>query len=164
MFGCLFGFPRLYFKRILFMIKLSDICRQKGLHLRKNKGILRGIKNSGEDYDFTVDSKTASYCVKIIGIRSRQIYFGFVNEESYEIRDLTFALPCSMDGLKYELRRKAPYRFEDGAERCIVMVGKSVRITARSENGRREIANSDIVPEGRFFFGAGFLEFLKESL
>lgn len=54
--------------------------------------------------------------------------------------------------------------FEDGAERCIVMAGKSAGITVRTENGRQEIGDYDIVPEGRFFFGDRFLEYLKETL
>lgn len=164
--GAILGWPRLFLKQFIFGSKIKRLCRKNGYLLHKNKLFWWVGKNSSSKYNFTIDCRNIRYCVKIIGVRSKRIYFGFVNKNNYEIRDLTFATVQTMDGFDYILRRKKPYEFEDGAFNCIVMVPESVKVTLRSRNEKKErleIGSRDTVPEGEFFFGDKFIEFIKQN-
>ncbi len=98
-------------------------------------------------------------------MRSKRILFGFVNEQSYEIKDYTFAILHTMDGFDYEVKEKQPYQFSQEARRLIVMVPESTKVTVRSRERsvRAEIGSGDETPEGKFFFGEKFLNMLKET-
>ena len=63
-----------------------------------------------------------------------------------------------MDSFEYEVRKKEPYRFEDGTIPCIVMIPNSVKVTVRSETAqlkRIEIGTRDKTPEGEFVSEGG---------
>ncbi len=164
--GSITGWGKLLVKRFVFGIKLKHVCKKKGFMLRKNGTLWWLGKNKNGNCNFTVDCGNESYCVKLVGVRSKQILFGFVDETTYEIKDYTFALPHTMDSFEYETKKKEPYRFEKDAIRCIVMVPDSVKVTVRSETAqlkRIEIGNRDKTPEGEFFFAKKFLNMLKEK-
>ena len=89
-----------------------------------------------------------------------------MNETIYEIKDFTFVLPNAMDSVNYTLKAKEPYRFPEGTHPCIVMAPHSVKVTLREHNERKqrqEIGSHDQAPEGEFFFGENFLQFLKDQ-
>lgn len=165
MIGCPACWAKLVVKRFLFCCKIKRICRQNGFELKKN-GILwwLGTNKSGK-HNFTVVCTEKSYCVKLVGVRSKSILFGFADKDFYEIKDYTFALFITMDGFVYEHRKKEPYQFEAGATPCIVMVPDSAKVTARNDarSGRFEIGSGDTTPEGTFFFGEKFLNILKSE-
>ncbi len=164
--GSITGWVRLLVKRYIFGVKLKRVCKKKGFVLKKN-GILWWLgKNKSGKYNFTVICGDESYCVKLVGVRSKRILFGFVDENAYEIKDYTFAMVHTMDGFEYETKKKEPYQFEDGTKPCIVMVPDSVKVTVRSESAqsnRIEIGTHDKTPEGEFFFAEKFLEMLKSK-
>lgn len=164
--GSITGWVKLFVKRYIFGVKLKRVCKKRGFVLKKN-GVLWWLgKNRSGKYNFTVICGDESYCVKLIGVRSKRILFGFVDENAYEIKDYTFAMVHSMDGFEYETKKKEPYQFEDGAKPCIVMVPDSVKVTVRSESAqsnRIEIGTHDKTPEGEFFFAEKFLEMLKSK-
>ena len=164
--GNVTGWGKLLVKRFVFGIKLKHVCKKKGFMLRKNGTLWWLGKNKNGNCNFTVDCGNESYCVKLVGVRSKQILYGFIDKNSYEIKDYTFALPVTMDSFEYEVRKKELYRFEDGTIPCIVMIPNSVKVTVRSETAqlkRIEIGNSDRTPEGEFFFAEKFITMLKEK-
>ncbi len=164
--GSVTGWVKLVVKRFAFGIKLKHVCKKKGFTLRKNGTLWWLGKNKNGNCNFTVDCGNESYCVKLVGVRSKRILFGFVDENSYEIKDYTFALPVTMDAFEYETRKKEPYRFEEGTMPCIVMLPGSVKVTVRSNTSqlnRIEIGSRDKTPEGEFFFAEKFLNMLKEK-
>lgn len=162
--GSITGWFKLFAKRYAFGMKVKRVCKKKGFILKKN-GVLWWLgKNKSGKYNFTITCGDESYCVKLVGVRSKCILFGFVDENAYEIKDYTFALPVSMDGFEYETKKKEPYRFEDGATPCIVMVPYSAKVTVRSESmqsKRIEIGTHDTTTEGEFFFAEKFLDMLN---
>ena len=161
--GSITGWVKLFFCRLIFAVKLMRICRKKRFNIKTNGFFWWLGKNKSGKWNFTVECLEKSYCVKLIGVRSRRILFGFIDESHYEIKDYTFAMVHTMDGFEYSIRNKDPYLYENGSEPCIVMVPDSVKITVRSRNGRTEIGNGDTTPEGVFFFGKSFLKTLKEN-
>lgn len=164
--GSITGWVKLLVKQFAFSRRIKRVCKKKGFALKKNGDLWWLGKNKSGKYNFTVIRGNESYCVKLIGVRSKRILFGFINEESYEIKDYTFALPVSMDGFEYEAKKKEPYCFEMGAMPCIVMVPDSVKVTVRSQTvqaKRIEIGNCDMAPEGKFFYGERFLDILKKK-
>lgn len=165
MIGCPEGWLKLLVKRFAFGIKIKRICRQKGFELKKN-GVFWWLgKNKSGKHNFNVKCGEKSYCVKLVGVRSKCILFGFLDEFFYEIKDYTFAMVQTMDGFKYELKKKEPFRFENGALPCIVMVPESAKVTVRNQTPymRTEICSGDKAPEGKFFFGEKFLNMLEET-
>ena len=164
--GSITGWVKLFVKRYAFSVKIKRVCKKKGFVLKKN-GILWWLsKNKSGKYNFTVICGDESYCVKLIGVRSKRILFGFIDKNSYEIKDYTFAMVYSMDGFDYEIKKKEPYRFEDDTKPCIVMVPDSVKVTVRSESAqsnRIEIGTHDMMPEGEFFSAEKFLQMLKNK-
>ena len=72
-------------------------------------------------------------------------------------------ISAGMESFDYETKKKEPYRFENDAKHCIVMVPDSVKVTTRSVNGRVEIGTHDTTPEGEFFFSQAFFKFLSEK-
>ncbi len=158
------GFPKLILKRFVFSVKLKRICKERGLKLCKNGVFWWTGRNKSGKYNFTVKSQNKSFCVKLVGVRSKRILFGFVDEKSYEIKDYTFALLHTMDSFVYELKEKEPYRFENDHIPVIVMIPESGKVTVRRKdrkNDRTEISSRDKTPEGEFYFGKDFLEMLK---
>lgn len=124
-----------------------------------------GTNKSGK-HNFTVTCGDKHYGVKLIGVRNPAILYGFVDEQTYEIKDYTFALPHTMDGIPYVLKEKEPYRFPEGSIPCIVMVPYSTKVTVRNrteQRDRQEIGGRDQSPEGAFFFGSSFLQMLNEQ-
>lgn len=164
--GAVTGWAKLFFKRYIFGIKLKRICNRKGYRLEKS-GIWWWLgRNKSEKCNFLVDCGANRYSVKLVGVRSRKIYYGFINEHSYEIKDYTFALVHTMDSFEYAVKKKEPYKFDKDAAPCIVMIPDSVKVTVRNRNeqrDRQEIGSRESVPEGTFFFGENFLEFLEEK-
>lgn len=161
--GSITGWIKLFIKRYIFGLKVKRVCNKKGFTLRKNGSWWWLGKNKSGKYNFTVNCHNESYCVKLIGVRSKRILFGFVDRSTYEIKDYTFAMVHTMDGFDYELKKKEPYRFESRAKPCIVMVPDSVKVTVRSQGAqsrRTEIGSRDLTPEGEFFFAEKFLDML----
>lgn len=110
------GWIKLILKRYSFSVSLKRLCRKKGFRLEK-KGFFWWLgKNKSGKHSFIVTCGEKRFCVKLIGVRNPAILFGFVNEYTYEIKDYTFALPNTMDGMNYVLKNKEPYRFTEGAE------------------------------------------------
>ena len=163
--GAVTGWVTLLFKQYSFGRKVKSICRQKNYELYKDGAFWWIGKNKSGKYNFTVKCGDESYCVKLVGVRSKRILFGFVNEQSYEIKDYTFAILHTMDGFDYEVKEKQPYQFSQKARRLIVMVPESTKVTVRSRERsmRAEIGSGDETPEGKFFFGEKFLNMLKET-
>lgn len=162
--GAIFGWFKIPIKRIKFALKLKRICRRKGFTLETEGFFWMFGSNGNGKCNFTVKTEKERLQVKLVGVRSRRVYFGFVDGERYEIRDMTFADIANMNGIRYEYRSKSPYRFEEGAKPFIVMTPISNIVTARLCNGkRREIGNGDHIPEGRFYFSRGFLALLEEQ-
>lgn len=171
--GSVTGWLKLLAVRFAFGIKIKRICRKKGFKLNKNGALWWLGKNKSGKCNFTVICGGESYCVKLIGVRSKRILFGFINECFYEIKDYTFALAHTMDSFQYEVKRKEPYCFENKAKRCIVMLPSSVKVTVRRESvklkqfetsfSRIEIGNRDMTPEGEFYFAEKFLEELSQK-
>lgn len=163
--GAVTGWARLFCKRAVFAFKIKRICKEKGFVL-KSKGLFWWLgRNKSEKCNFTIDCGERRFCVKIIGVRSKRILFGFIDENHYEIKDYTFALAHTMDSFNYETRSKEPYRFDEGTVHCIVMLPDSAKVTIRKrseQKDRQEIGSRDIVPEGEFFFGKNFIEMIKE--
>ena len=163
--GCPHGWVKSVFSRLAFSIKIKRVCRQKGFELKKNGALWWLGTNKSGKHNFTVISRGKSYCVKLVGVRSKRILFGFIDENYYETKDYTFALLHTMDSFEYEVKKKAPFQFEYGAVSCIVMVPHSAKITVRNRESsvRTEIGNGDTTPEGQFFFGEKFLNILKSE-
>lgn len=161
--GSVTGWIKLLIKRYVFGLKIKGICKKKGFKLNKNGTLWWLGKNKSGKYNFTIICGDESLCVKLIGVRSRRILFGFIDEFTYELKDYTFAMVHTMDGFQYETREKEPYIFENGAKPCIVMVPDSVKVTVRSQGARSkrtEIGSCDLTPEGEFFFAGKFLDML----
>lgn len=164
--GAVTGWVKLFFKRYNFKRKVSKICRNKGYSLEKNGFLWWLGKNKSGKCNFTVNCNESKYSVKLIGVRSKNILFGFIDETHYEIKDYTFALPHTMDSFEYTVKEKEPYNFDAGAKKCIVMIPESVKVTIRNRSEKRdrqEIGNRDIIPEGEFFSGKRFLDMLKNN-
>ena len=162
--GCITGWPRLLIKRFIFSRRVTQICKKNGFSISKNGAFWwLGSTKSGK-YSFTVYCGSVSYCVKLIGIRSRNILFGFVDKTHYEIKDYTFALPHTTFDFEYVLKKKEPYRFEKSAVPCIVMITESVKVTVRESSTvmrRIEIGSGDKTPEGEFYFARKFINLLN---
>ena len=166
MFGAPTGWIGLILKRARFAARVKRICKKKKFPLEKNGFFWWLGKNKSEKHNFTVICGEERYSVKLIGVRNPAILFGFVNETTYEIKDYTFVLPNAMDSVNYTLKAKDPYRFPEETHPCIVMVPHSVKVTLREHNERKqrkEIGSHDKAPEGEFFFGENFLQFLKDQ-
>ncbi|MBR5278238.1 MAG: hypothetical protein IKU23_03120 [Clostridia bacterium] len=164
--GSITGWIRLFIKRYSFGVKIKHICKKKGFILNKNGFLWWLGKNKSGKCNFTICCGNESYCVKLIGVRSKRILFGFVNKNTYEIKDYTFALPHTTFDFDYELKNKEPYRFDNGSTPCIVMVPNSVKVTVRSNDAQQtriEIGSRDKTPEGEFFFADRFLTMLKDK-
>ncbi len=161
--GSITGWAGLFVKRLVFGMKINRICKKKGFMLKK-KGFLWWLgRNKSGKCNFTVICGDESYCVKLVGVRSKRILYGFVDDNSYEIKDYTFALPVSMYGFEYKIKKKEPYQFEKGTIPCIVMIPHSVKVTMQCQTHRIEIGNGDKIPEGEFFFAEKFLNMLKQK-
>ncbi len=164
--GAVTGWVKLFFKRYNFKRKVSKICRTKGYSLEKNGFLWWLGKNKSGKCNFTVSSNENKYSVKLIGVRSKNILFGFIDENFYEIKDYTFALPHTMDSFEYTVKKKEPYRFDIGAKPCLVMVPDSAKVTVRNRSekkDRQEIGSHDFAPEGEFFTGEKFLVMLEKE-
>ena len=164
--GCITGWPRLFIKRFVFSRRVILICRKNCYKLEKNGAFWWIGKTKSANHSFSIDCGGKKYCVKLIGIRSRNILFGFIDRERYEIKDYTFAIPSTTFGIEYSQKKKEAYSFDDDAVPCIVMVGNSVKVTVRENTNtmaRTEISSNDQTPEGLFFFASDFLNFIKKS-
>lgn len=161
--GAIYGFPILIIKYLIFGVKLKRLCKSNGYTLCKNGMFWWLGNNKNGKHNFTVKDKDKSYCVKLIGVRSKKILFGFVDKNTYEIKDYTFAVLWTMDGFEYEPKKKEAYSFEKNSIPCIVMVSKSNKITVKSKTSRTEIASGDKTNEGTFYFGKAFLKVLKKQ-
>lgn len=160
--GAIFGYPLLIIKYLVYGIKLKRLCTKNGYSLCKN-GIFWWLgNNKSGKHNFTVKSQDKSYCVKLIGVRSKKILFGFVDENTYEIKDYTFAILWTMDGFEYDLKKKEAYIFEENSIPCIVMVSESNKVTVKDKTARTEIASGDQTKEVYFYFGKDFLKMIKE--
>ncbi|MBR6563251.1 MAG: hypothetical protein IKK70_04865 [Clostridia bacterium] len=134
--------------------------------MKKNGFLWWTGRNKSKSWNFTITTPNESLCVKMIGVRSKRILYGFVDEERYEIKDYTFALAHTMDSFEYVLKPKERYVFEENATPCIVMIPESVKVTVRSSTSQRsrsEIGNNDQTPEGRFYLSDKFIAMLKEN-
>ena len=164
--GGVTGWVKLLCKQYAFGVKIKSICKKKGFGLIKNGGFWWLGKNKKGNCNFTVSCGDESFCVKLIGVRSKRILFGFIDENHFEIKDYTFAILHTMDSFEYEVRNKEPYRFAARSVPCIVMVSESAKVTVRhphSSNIRTEIGSGDTAPEGCFYFENDFLQMLKEK-
>lgn len=164
--GAVTGWAKLVFKRFIFKTKVKRICRKKGFTLYKNGFWWWLGKNKSGKCNFLIDCGENRYSVKLLGVRSKNIYFGFIDKLNYEIKDYTFALPHTMDSFEYVIKKKEAYKFDKNATPCIVMVPNSVKVTVRKrseQRDRQEIGSRDSVPEGCFFFGEKFLETLEKE-
>lgn len=160
------GWIKLICKRLAFAVKVRRICKQKGFALETHRKLWWLGKNKRGKINFTIHCKEKRYSVKLIGVRNPAILYGFVDERRYEIKDYTFAIVSTMDGMEYVAKPKETYCFPADTHPCIVMVPHSVKVTLREHNERKarmEIGPGDMTPEGEFFFGASFLEFLKSQ-
>ena len=158
------GWIKLICKRLAFAVKLRRICKQKGFTLEKHRKLWWLGKNKSGKINFTVTAGEKRYSIKLIGVRNPAILYGFIDENTYEIKDYTFAIVSTMDGMEYVPKAKESYRFPADTHPCIVMVPHSVKVTLREHNERKartEIGAQDQAPEGEFFFGENFLQFLK---
>ncbi len=163
MFGAPLGILKFPIKRIKFGIKLRWICFRKGFRFKKCRWLWLCGGNGSRKCNFIVDTGRERLQVKLIGVRSRRVFFGFINEQNYENRDLTFADTRSWVLIPYDMKMKKPYAFEEGTKHFIVMTPISNVVTVRENNyGRVQIGNGDIVPEGKFYFARAFLKMLKE--
>lgn len=160
------GWIKLICKRFAFAVKVRRICKQKGFTLEKHRKLWWLGKNKSGKVNFTIHGKEKLYSVKLIGVRNPAIFYGFIDEKQYELKDYTFAIVSTMGGIEYTPKPKEPYRFPVDTHPCIVMVPHSVKVTLREHNERKartEIGSRDQAPEGEFFFGENFLQFLKEQ-
>ncbi len=166
MFGAPTGWIKLICKRYAFAVGVRRACKSKGFTLEKN-GVFWWLgTNKSDKHNFTITCGDTHYSVKLVGVRNPAILFGFVDEHTYEIKDYTFALPHTMDGIPYVLKKKEPYRFPEDSIPCIVMVPHGTKVTIRNrteQRDRQEIGGRDQSPEGTFFFGQNFLQFLKDQ-
>lgn len=166
MLGAPTGWIKLICKRYAFAVKVRRICKQKGFSIEKHRTLWWLGTNKRATPSFTVTNGNKRYCVKLIGVRNPAILFGFVSDTVYEIKDYTFALPSTMDGIQYTLKEKEPYRFGEGTHPCIVMVPHSTKVTVRKrteQRDRQEIGSGEQAPEGTFFLAPNFLQMLKEQ-
>ncbi len=161
--GAILGYPVLIIKYLVYGIKIKRICKSKGHTLLRNGKFWWIGNNKSRKYNFTVKCKDKCYCIKLIGVRSKKILFGFVDENVYEIKDYTFALLWTMDGFEYELKKKEGYTFEENTVPAIVMVSESYKITEKNKTYRKEISSGDKTKEGYFYFGKDFLKIIKEK-
>lgn len=164
--GAVTGWVTMAVKRYLFCQRVKRLCKKKAFVLKKNGLLWWSGKNKSGKCNFTVICKDESYCVKLVGVRSKRILYGFIDENYYEIKDYTFALAHTMDSFEYVVKQKEPYRFEKKTKPCIVMIPDSVKVTVRSETAqmqRVEIGTHDKTPEGEFYFAEKFLSELKEK-
>lgn len=164
--GGILGWVSLVAERFAFGVKLKRVCKKKGYCLCENGKFWWLGRNGSGKYNFTVKCGDESYCVKLIGVRKKVILFGFINETLYEIKDYTFAVLWTMNGIEYEYRSKQKYDFRQGAKPCIVMVPESAKVTIRVPKdigGRVEIGSHDTTPEGTFYFGKEFLDMLEKK-
>lgn len=164
--GSITGWVKLFIKRYAFGVKIKQVCKKKGFELYKNGSFWWLGRNNSGKYNFTVKCYDENFCVKLVGVRSKRILYGFIDEYSYEIKDYTFALPHTMDSFDYVVKNKEPYQFMEETVPCIVMIPESVKVTIRNQNAqnnRMEIGSGDKVIEGSFFFGDKFLQLLNEK-
>ncbi len=160
--GAIFGYPLLIIKYLVYGIKLKRLCKRKGHTLLRNCMFWWLGNNKSGKYNFTLKCNDKNYCVKLIGVRSKKILFGFVDQNTYETKDYTFAILWTMDGFEYELKKKEAYIFEENSIPCIVMVPESNKVTVKDKTARTEIASGDKTKEGYFYFGKDFLKTIKE--
>lgn len=147
--GSVSGWVKLILRQFAFGVKIKRLCRGNGYELIKN-GVFWWLGNNKKGkYNFTVNGGGESFCVKLVGVRSKIILFGFINEHSYEIKDYTFALLDTMDSFEYEVKAKEPFEFTALSVPCIVMVSESAKVTVRhphSPSIRTEIGSGDTAP------------------
>ena len=158
------GWIKLICKRLAYAVKVRRICKQKGFTLETHRKLWWLGTNKNGKINFTIHCKEKRYSVKLIGVRNPAILYGFIDERQYEIKDYTFAIVSTMDGMEYAAKTKEPYCFPADTHPCIVMVPHSVKVTLREHNERKartEIGARDMTPEGEFFFSTNFLDFLK---
>lgn len=153
----------LILKRFAFGVKIKRICKRKGYELCKNGMFWWSGSNKSGKYNFTLKRNNQSYCVKLVGVRSKKVLFGFVDENTYETKDYTFAILWTMDSFEYELKKKEAYIFEENSIPCIVMVPESNKVTVKDKTARTETASGDKTKEGYFYFGKDFLKMIKEQ-
>ena len=157
------GWIKLLCKRYAFSRRVKRICKAKNITIEPNGTLWWLGTNKSGKHNFTVTVGETRYSVKLVGVRNPAILFGFVDERTYEIKDYTFALPHTMDGIPYVLKAKEPYRFPHGTVPCIVMVPHSTKVTVRNrteQRDRQEIGGRDQAPEGLFFYAKHFLQLL----
>ena len=164
--GAPLGWLSLLVKRAVFGLKIKRVCKMNEFVLDKKRLFWWTGRNNSKDYNFSVKTKDKIYCIKILGVRSKRILYGFVDENRYEIKDYTFALVNTMDSFEYVIKSKKPYEFESNSINCIIMLPESVKVTVRdnsSQKRRVEIGNGDPTPEGIFYTAEKFLSVLKEK-
>ena len=161
---------RYIIKRIIFYIKLKTICWKKGysVYLRSAFSLFAGIR--GKHSDLYIHTPLAIFSVKFGGSFSRSMYYHFIDETRYSIKDLRFAFaPGAGRDIQYQEKSKPEYDFYSGladshAAMDIVPIFIMLPYPKDVTFGpfRETLSNGSDIGECYFFSGSGFLSRLKQ--
>ena len=161
---------RYIIKRIIFYIKLKTICWKKGysVYLRSAFSLFAGIR--GKHSDLYIRTPLAIFSVKFGGSLSMSMYYHFIDETRYSIKDMRFAFaPGAGRDIQYQEKSKPEYDFYSGladshAAMDIVPIFIMLPYPKDVTFGpfRETLSNGNDIGECYFYSGSGFLSRLKQ--
>ena len=67
------------------MRKLKRVCRKKCLHIKKERGFFKGLRNNTEGFDLIVSSRSTSYYIRFFAAHRRLSHLTFYDESTVKI-------------------------------------------------------------------------------